>query len=109
MDAPAAAGHPRVFTGAAARYEWGRSKRFDCNRLTALAMRSPRHSVAVAVLGGMMAAAYLHSRGVVDLSYGFPPGGFLEGAAMAITGAVAGYAVLLVFRLLRAAGTGQKK
>lgn len=72
-------------------------------------MTPPRQSVVVAVLGGMMAAAYLHSRGVVDLGFGFPPGGLLEGAAMAIAGAAAGYAVLRVFRLLRAAGKGQKK
>ncbi len=55
----------------------------------------------VAIIGGMMAAAYLHSQGVVDLGYGFPRGGLAEGALMVITGAVAGYAVLLVFRKLR--------
>lgn len=72
-------------------------------------MPPPRQSAVLAVLGGMMAAAFHHSRGVVDLSLGFPPGGFFEGAAMAVTGAVAGYAILLVFRLLRAAGKGPKK
>lgn len=72
-------------------------------------MPPQRRSVVVAILGGMMAAAYLHSQGVVDLSFGFPRGGFLEGAAMAITGAVAGYAVLFAFRLLRQAGKGWKK
>ena len=64
-------------------------------------MRSPRRSVVVAVLGGMMAAAYLHSQGVVDLSFGFPKGGLVEGILMAGTGALAGFAVLLTFRLLR--------
>ncbi len=64
-------------------------------------MGPARRSVMVAIIGGMMAAAYLHSQGVVDLGYGFPRGGFAEGALMAITGAVAGYAVLLVFRRLR--------
>jgi hypothetical protein len=53
------------------------------------------------MIGGMMAAAYLDGRGVVDLSYGFGRGGFAEGALMAVTGAIAGYAVLLVFRVLR--------
>ncbi len=53
------------------------------------------------MIGGMMAAAYLDGAGVVDLGYGFPQGGFAEGALMAITGAVAGYAVLLAFRKLR--------
>ncbi len=55
----------------------------------------------VAIIGGMMAAAYLHSQRVVDLGYGYPRGGFAEGALMAVTGAEAGYAVLLVFRMLR--------
>jgi len=72
-------------------------------------MRPPKQSAMLAVLGGMMAAAFLHSRGVVDLSFGFPPDGFLAGTAMAVIGAVAGYAVLLVFRLFRAAGKGPKK
>ena len=55
----------------------------------------------VAVLGGMMAASYLHTQGVIDLSFGFPPGGLYEGASMAVVGAAAGYAVLLAFRTLR--------
>jgi hypothetical protein len=63
----------------------------------------------VAVLGGMMAAAYLHSQGMVDLGFGFPRGGFLEGASMAITGALAGCAVLMAFRLLRETGNRRKK
>ncbi len=58
-------------------------------------------SVLLAVVFGMMAAAFLHERGVVDLSYGFPSGGILEGALMALTGGVAGYAILLAFRILR--------
>ena len=58
-------------------------------------------SVLLAVVFGMMAAAFLHERGVVDLSYGFPSGGILEGALMALTGGVAGYAILLGFRILR--------
>ncbi len=64
-------------------------------------MSPARRSAMVAIIGGMMAASYLHSQGVVDLSFGFPRGGFAEGALLAITGAVAGYAVLLVFRMLR--------
>ncbi len=64
-------------------------------------MSPERRSVLVAVIGGMMAAAYLDSGDVIDLSYGFPQGGFAEGALMTITGAVAGYAVLLAFRKLR--------
>ena len=48
-----------------------------------------------------MAASYLDSQGIVDLSYGFPPDGIASGALMAFTGAVAGYAVLLAFRKLR--------
>lgn len=63
---------------------------------------SPKtRSVILAMIGGMMAAAYLDGEGIVDLSYGFPRGGLAEGALMAITGAVAGYVVLLVFRKLR--------
>lgn len=60
-----------------------------------------RRSVLLAVIGGMMAAAYLDSADIVDLSYGFPQGGFAEGVLMAITGGVAGYAILLAFRKLR--------
>lgn len=64
-------------------------------------MSPPRRSVAVAVLGGMMAAAYLHSQGAVDLSFGFPRGGLVEGLLIAATGALAGFGLLLCFRLLR--------
>jgi hypothetical protein len=49
----------------------------------------------------MMAAAYLHSQGAVDLSFGFPRGGLVEGLLLAATGALAGFGVLLGFRLLR--------
>ncbi len=63
---------------------------------------SPKtRSIVLAVIGGMMAAAYLDGQGVVDLGYGFDRGGLAEGALMALTGAMAGYAVLLVFRILR--------
>ena len=72
-------------------------------------MSPERRSELVAVLGGMMAAAYLHGEGVVDLGYGFPQGGLAEGALMAITGAVAGYAVLLAFRKLRDLVTRDEK
>ena len=72
-------------------------------------MSPARRSVMVAVVGGMMAAAYMDSQGIVDLNYGFPRGGPAEGALMAITGALAGYAVLLVFRMLRDFATRGKK
>ncbi len=63
---------------------------------------SPRvRSAVLAVIGGMMAAAYLHGEGVVDLSYGFPRGGLAEGVLMGATGIVAGLAILLAFRVLR--------
>ena len=64
-------------------------------------MSPARRSDMVAIIGGMMAAAYLDSQGAVDLTFGFPRGGFVEGALMAIIGAAVGYAVLLVFRKLR--------
>ena len=71
---------------------------------------SPKtRSVILAVIGGMMAAAYLDGRGVVDLGYGFERGGFAEGALMALTGAIAGLAVLLVFRVLRNFTTRDEK
>jgi hypothetical protein len=53
------------------------------------------------MIGGMMTAAYLDSKGIVDLGYGFPPGGLVEGALMAVTGSLAGYMVLFAFRKLR--------
>ena len=55
-----------------------------------------------------MAASYLHGQGVVDLSFGFPRGGLAEGALTAITGSVAGYAVLLAFRKLSDLATRRK-
>ena len=72
-------------------------------------MSPARRSALVAILGGMMAAAYLDSQGAVELSFGFPQGGFAEGALMAIVGATAGYAVLLVFRKLRNIATRGEK
>ena len=63
-------------------------------------MSPERRSVLMTVIGGMMAAAYLDTEGVVDLSFGFPQGGVVEGALTAITGAAAGYAVLFFFRKL---------
>ena len=64
-------------------------------------MNPATRSVLLAVICGMMAASFLHVRGIVDLSYGFPRGGVTEGALMALTGGVAGYAILLAFRKLR--------
>ncbi len=64
-------------------------------------MSPARRSVVLSMIGGMMAAAYLDGEGIVDLSYGFARGGLAEGAHMAISGAVAGYVVLLAFRKLR--------
>ncbi len=72
-------------------------------------MSPERRSELLAVIGGMMAAAYLDGEGVVDLSYGFPRGGLAEGALLAVTGAVAGYAVLLAFRKLRELVTRDEK
>ena len=40
-------------------------------------------------------------RGVVDLSYGFARGGVAEGVLLAMTGGLAGYAMLLAFRIIR--------
>ena len=57
----------------------------------------------------MMVAAYLDVEGIVDLSFGFPQGGVVAGALMAITGAAAGYAVILSFRKLRDLVTRIKK
>ena len=61
------------------------------------------------VVGGMMAAAFLHTEGIVDLSFGFTQGGVIEGALTAVTGATAGYAVLLSFRKLRDLVTRDKE
>ena len=56
-----------------------------------------------------MAAAYLDVEGIVDLSFGFPPGGAVAGALMAITGATAGYATMLCYRKLRERVTRNEK
>ncbi len=64
-------------------------------------MRPDIRSLLLAVLAGMMAAAYLDSVGRVDLSFGFPDGGPAEGAVIALIGAAGGFAVLMAFRGLR--------
>ena len=64
-------------------------------------MKPATRSVLLAIIFGMMAASFLHDRGMVDLSYGFPQGGLPEGALMALTGGLGGLALLLVFRILR--------
>ena len=75
-----------------------------------LSLSSPAtRSVLIAVLFGMMAASFLHNGGTVDLGFGFPPGGFMEGALTALIGAAGGLAVLLVFRLLRRLGKPAKR
>ena len=58
-------------------------------------------STILAIVCGMMAASFLHVRGVVDLSFGFPPGGVAEGGMMALIGGIGGYAILLASRILR--------
>jgi hypothetical protein len=65
-------------------------------------------SLLLAMLGGMMASSLLHARKVVDLGFGFAPGSFGEGAAIAIVGAAAGAAVLLLFRMLSRMAGGRK-
>ena len=72
-------------------------------------MSPERRSVLVTVISGMMAAAYLDTEGIVNLSFGFPQGGVVEGALTAITGAMAGYAVLFSFRKLRDLVTRDKE
>lgn len=64
-------------------------------------MRPETRSLGIAILAGMMAAAYLNSVGRVDFSFGYPHGGLVEGAAMAIIGGAGGAAVLFAFRFLR--------
>ena len=64
-------------------------------------MSPATRSVLLATICGMMAASFLHERGIVDLSYGFSREGLGEGALMALTGGLGGYAVLLAFRKLR--------
>ena len=58
-------------------------------------------SVLLSVICGMMAAAFLHERGVINLNFGFSSGSIEEGALMALIGGLGGYAMLLVFRLFR--------
>ena len=72
-------------------------------------MSPQRRSVLLAVIGGMMVAAYLDVEGIVDLSFGYPQDGVVAGALMATTGAAAGYAVILSFRKLRDLVTRTKK
>ncbi len=72
-------------------------------------MSPERRSVLLAVIGGMMAAAYLDVEGIVDLSFGFPQGGVIAGALMAIIGGAAGGGVMLSFRKLRGLVTRTKK
>ena len=57
-------------------------------------------SVLVAMLGGMMAASLLHGEKLIDLGFGFARGGIGEGVSIAIVGAAAGAAILMVFRML---------
>ncbi len=72
-------------------------------------MNPARRSVLLAVIGGMMAAGYLNSEGLVDLSFGFPPGSLVEGLAMVVVGALAGFVVLLAFRTLRRLGSRDRE
>lgn len=72
-------------------------------------MNSERRSVLIAVVGGMMAAAYMDSEGIVDLSFGFPRDSIAQGALLAAAGGVVGYLVLLVFRTLRDFATRGRK
>jgi len=72
-------------------------------------MNPATRSVLLAIIFGMMAASFLHERGIVDLSYGFSRGGLLEGALMALTGGLGGYAILLAFRKLRDLAKHAKK
>lgn len=53
------------------------------------------------MIGGMMAAALLHNEGTLNLGFGFPRGGMIEGALVAIAGSLTGFVVLLAYRKLR--------
>jgi hypothetical protein len=64
-------------------------------------MRPEIRSIVIAILAGMMAAAYLDNAGRVDLSFGFPDGGPVEGTFIALIGAVGGFVVLMSFRGVR--------
>lgn len=70
-------------------------------KVKAPVMSPATRSVLLALLGGMMAASFLHDQEIVNLSYGFSPGSLPEGVLMAVTGGLAGCALLLVFRKLR--------
>jgi len=61
-------------------------------------MNKNLRSIVLAVLGGMMLAGYLHTKGAVDLGFGFPQGSLAEGAFMTVTGAAGGYFLLIIFR-----------
>ena len=63
-------------------------------------MSPATRSVLLSVICGMMAAAFLHERGVMDLSFGFASGGIEEGVLMALIGGLCGYAMLQIFRLI---------
>ena len=67
-------------------------------------MGAGKRAVLIAVLCGMMASSYLHDQNTVDLSFGFPPGGFMEGVLTALTVGVGGFAILMVFRLMSRLG-----
>lgn len=64
-------------------------------------MISKYRSLLFAMVGGMMAAALLHNEGTLDLGFGFPRGGLIEGAIVAIAGSLAGCAFLLAYRKIR--------
>ena len=64
-------------------------------------MRPQTRSIVIAILAGMMAAAYLDNAGKIDLSFGFPDNGPVEGAFISLIGAAGGFAVLFVYRCVR--------
>ena len=67
-------------------------------------MGAGKRSVLIAILCGMMASSYLHDQSTVDLSFGFPPGGFMEGVLTALIGGLGGFAILMGFRLMSRLG-----
>jgi len=71
-------------------------------------MRPQTRSIVISILAGMMAAAYLDNAGKIDLSFGFPDNGPVEGALIALIGAAGGSAILLVYRGVRKL-VGQKE
>ena len=86
-------GEPAINSQQPSSITWGKDM--------GLKMTPQRRSVLIAVVGGMMGVSYLESQGVVDLSFGFPTGGLVEGVVIALTGALVGFAVLLTFRIVR--------